>query len=299
MRILVSGASGLVGSALVPALREDGHRLWRLVRGAAGAEDAVRWDPAAGEIDRPALAACAPEGVVHLAGESIAGGRWTAAKKARIRDSRVRGTELLARACAALETPPRLFVSASAIGYYGDRGEQLVDEDSPPGTGFLAGVCRRWEAAAEPVRQAGARLVWLRLGVVLAKEGGALAQMLTPFRLGLGGKVGSGRQWLSWIALDDVVGVVRHLLAQDGIAGPLNTVAPQPVRNRELTRALGRALKRPAVLPLPAFAARLILGEMADELLLASTRVDASRLVASGYAFRWPQLEPLLAHLLA
>ena len=297
MKILVSGSSGLIGTALVSALTSNSHEVTRLVRGQPpSGEKAARWDPMAGTIDASALEGV--DAVVHLAGENIAA-RWTATQKAKIRDSRVRGTQLLCETLARLSSPPQVLVSASAIGYYGDRGEEILTDESPPGRGFLPEVCRAWEAATEPAKQRGMRVVILRLGMVLSAAGGALAKMLPPFRLGLGGMVGSGRQYMSWIALDDVVGTIQHAIVTDALQGPTNAVAPQAVTNQEFTRTLGKALGRPTLLPLPAFAARLIFGEMADELLLASTRVQPAKLVASGHRFRYPELEAALRHVLA
>lgn len=297
MRILVSGSTGLVGSALVPLLTSGGHEVVRLVRGAPqpGARD-IHWDPDAGKLDEAALEGI--DAVVHLAGESIASGRWTAAKKTRIRDSRVRGTRLLSEALARRQQPPRVLVSASAIGYYGDRGEELLTEDSPVGTGFLAEVCRDWEQATEPAAAKGIRVVNLRFGVILTPAGGALAKMLFPFRMGVGGKIGSGRQYTSWIALDDAIGAVQHALVNEAVRGPVNGVAPRPVTNLEFTKTLGRVLGRPTIFPMPAFAARLAFGEMAQELLLAGARVEPARLGQTGYRFRYPDLEGALRHLL-
>jgi uncharacterized protein (TIGR01777 family) len=297
MNILVTGASGLIGTALGPSLTSRGHEVTRLVRGQSPSEGkSARWDPMAGSIDASALAGV--DAVVHLAGENIAE-RWTAAKKARIRDSRVKGTQLLCETLTRLPSPPKVLVSASAIGYYGDRGEETLTDDSPPGRGFLPEVCRAWEAAAEPARQQGIRVVHLRLGVVLSAAGGALAKMLPPFRLGLGGVLGSGRQYMSWIALDDVVGAIQHAIVTDALQGPTNAVAPNAVTNQEFTKTLGKVLGRPTAIPLPAFGARLMFGEMADELLLASARVQPTKLLASGYQFRYPELEDALRHVLA
>ncbi len=296
MNVLLTGSSGLIGSALAPALSGDGHRVRRLRRAASTAAGATSWNPADGAFAAGALDGI--DAVVHLAGENIAGGRWTAARKARIRDSRVDGTRRLSEALAALDTPPRVLVAASAIGFYGDRGDALLDESAAPGTGFLPEVSRSWEAAAAPAREAGIRVVHLRIGVVLSPAGGALAQMLLPFRLGVGGVLGSGDQYMSWIALDDVVGVVRHALPDESLSGPVNTVAPQAVTNREFTRTLGKVLRRPTILPAPAFALRVALGEMADALLLASTRVDPAALRATTFEFRHPQLDGALRQLL-
>jgi len=295
MKILVSGASGLVGGTLVPFLTTGGHDVRRLGRGRKRAGTVV-WDPEAGSIDRAGLDGI--DAVVHLAGENIAGGRWTAEKKARIRDSRVVGTRLLCEALAAMARPPKVLVAASAIGFYGDRGNDPVDEDSAPGAGFLADVCREWEAATAPAAAAGIRVVNLRLGVVLSGAGGALATMLTPFKLGLGGPVGGGRQYMSWIAIDDVADAVLFALTTPSLSGPVNAVSPGVVTNAEFTATLAKVLSRPAVVPMPAVAVRLLLGEMGEELLLASTRVAPQRLEAADFHFRFPTLEPALRHVL-
>jgi uncharacterized protein (TIGR01777 family) len=292
-KILVSGSSGLIGAALVPALQSNGYEVVRLVRGAS-ASGRVGWDPA-----RP----LAPESVsgfeviIHLAGESIVG-RWTEAKKRRIRESRVQGTRALAAALAKAPQPPRLLISASAIGYYGNRGEETLREDSSSGDGFLPEVCREWEAAAEPASKAGIRAVQMRFGVVLSALGGALQKMLLPFRMGVGGKVGNGRQWMSWIAIDDLVGAIQHVIKTDTLRGPVNGVGPGPVRNAEFTKTLASVLSRPAIFPMPGFAARLAFGQMADELLLASQRVEPAKLMASGYVFQKPDLSTALEDIL-
>jgi uncharacterized protein (TIGR01777 family) len=296
MKILVSGASGLIGSALVPFLTTGGHQVVRLVRpGGKQQQDTVSWDPSAGTIDAAALDGV--DAVVHLAGENVAV-RWTAEKKARIHGSRVDGTKLLVQALTNLKHPPKTLVAASAIGYYGDRDADVVDEDSAPGKGFLADVVREWEAATEPAAGRGIRVVNLRIGVVLSAAGGALATMLPPFRLGAGGRIGSGEQYMSWIAIDDVIGAILHALVTPSVSGPLNAAAPHPVTNRVFTSTLGRVLSRPTVVPLPAFAVKLAFGEMGEELLLGSTRVDPHRLTQSGYQFRFPELETALRHLL-
>jgi uncharacterized protein (TIGR01777 family) len=236
---------------------------------------------------------------VHLAGESIATGRWTAARKARILESRAKGTRLLAEALAGLEPRPKVLVSASAIGYYGDRGDEALTEDSGSGSAFfLSNVCRQWESATEPAADAGIRVANLRFGVILSAGGGALPRLLTPFRLGVGGTLGSGKQFMSWIAVDDAVGAILHALTTKALRGPVNAVSPQPVTNREFTKALGRVLGRPTLFPMPAFAARLAFGQMADELLLCSQRVEPAKLLASDYQFRFPDLEGALRHLL-
>jgi uncharacterized protein (TIGR01777 family) len=298
MKIFVSGATGLMGSALSVDLAAAGHTVYRLVRDRRMATGGnVYWNPAAGELDTAALADA--DAVVNLAGESIAGGRWTAKQKEAILRSRVDGTRTIAGALAQPNGRPKILVNASAIGYYGNRGDELLVESSPSGSGdFLSDVCRQWEAATEPAAQAGVRVVAVRFGVVLSTEGGALAKMLFPFRMGAGGKVGSGRQFLSWIALDDAVDAVIACLTNDALCGPVNLVAPRPVTNYEFTKTLGRVLRRPTILPLPALAARLAFGQMADELLLASQRVQPAKLLAAGYTFRYPDLEAALVRVL-
>jgi uncharacterized protein (TIGR01777 family) len=295
MRVAVTGASGLIGSALVPFLRSGGHEVLRLVRREAG-EGEARWDPATGYVDAAALDGM--DAVVHLAGENIAAGRWTVRRKRRIRESRVRGTRVLADALAGMPVPPAALLSASATGYYGDRGDEELDESSGPGEGFLAGLCRDWEGAAAPASRVGMRVVTLRLGVLLTPAGGALAKMLPPFRLGLGGRIGPGTQYVAWIGMDDLLAALLHVLANPSLEGPVNLVAPRPVTNAELARALGRVLRRPAAIPLPAPVARLLLGEMADEALLASARVVPARLLESGLAFRDAEIEGALRRLL-
>lgn len=300
MRIIVTGAGGLVGAALVPSLLGRGHEVTRLVRRTPQTDGAgvreVAWHPERGEMDAAALEG--HDAAVHLAGENIAEGRWTKEKKRRIRESRVRGTRLLAETLARLKQKPRVLISASAIGYYGDRGAEVLTEQSTAGAGFLAEVCREWEAAAEPARDASIRTVLLRFGLILSAEGGALAKMLLPFKLGVGGKVGSGRQYYSWIALNDVINIIHFALADESLSGPVNVVAPEPVTNAEFTKALGGVLGRPTFFPAPAFGLRLALGEMADALLLASERVVPVRLESAGYGFKYPSLESALRHLL-
>ena len=296
MRTLLTGASGLIGQAVHSYLTADGHTVVSLTRSSKPARDRqVRWDPSTGALDADELENFGA--VVHLAGESIVG-RWTPEKKARILESRVQGTRLLCESLAHLRDRPLVIISASAIGFYGDRGEEVLNEESSEGSLFLSKVASAWEAATEPARRNGIRVVNLRIGFVLSKAGGGLATMLLPFKLGAGGRVGSGRQYLSWIALDDVVGAISHAILSDGLRGPVNAVAPHPVTNREFTKALGRVLWRPTVFPLPVFAAHLMFGEMADNLLLASTRVEPARLLASGFEFRYPQLKGALRHVL-
>jgi len=297
MKILVSGSHGLVGRALVRSLTGDGHEVVRLVRGerAFGAPE-VGWQPEQGRIDAEHIEGV--HAVVHLAGESIASGRWSAEKKKAIRDSRVKGTALLSDALTCLSQTPVVFLSASAIGYYGDRGDELLTEESVAGKDFLAGVCKEWEAATRPAVEKGIRTVCARFGIILDPNGGALGKMLPPFRMGVGGKVGDGKQWMSWIALDDVVNGLKFLIEDESVKGPVNFVAPEPVTNAEFTKTLGRVLKRPTFFPVPAFGARLAFGEMADALLLSSQRVEPSVLEDKGFMFSWPTLEPALRHLL-
>ena len=296
MNILISGASGLVGSALIPALESAGHSVRRLVRvrPQAGSPD-VYWDPL-GSFD-PVGGIEGFDALVNLAGESVVG-RWTKHKKSRILNSRVQGTMTLASAAARSKKPPKVLVSASAVGYYGNRGDEALTEESTSGSGFLADVARQWETAIGLATRAGIRTAMLRMGFILSPRGGGLARMLPPFRMGVGGRLGSGRQWMSWISIDDVVGAIQHALATDALWGPVNTVAPHPVTNAEFTRTLGRILGRPTIFPMPAFAARLAFGEMANDLLLASQRVQPLKLQNSGFQFRHPELEGALRELL-
>ncbi len=294
MNVLISGATGLIGSALIPELEAGGHGVTRLSRSQSG-PDTIRWDPEAGTIEGDLEGT---EAVVHLAGESIAQGRWSPQKKQQILDSRVKGTRLLAEKISGLPTPPKVMVSASAVGYYGDRGEEVLKEESSPGTDFLAGVCREWEAAAEPARQADIRVVHPRIGVVLSPKGGALGTTLPIFKLGGGGKIGNGNQWLSWVAIDDVAGSIVHALTNETVEGPVNVGSPNPMTNAGYTKVLGKVLGRPTVLPLPAPVIRVMLGEVADSLLLSSGRMRPAKLEATGYEFRYPQLEGALRHLL-
>jgi uncharacterized protein len=297
MRVLISGSSGLVGSRLVPFLATAGHGVVRLVRSETVASDSIHWNPAVGTIDPASIEGF--EAVVHLAGENIAGARWTPAQKERIRASRVGPTHLLCEALARAQQRPKVMVAASAIGYYGDRGDELLNEESEPGAGFLAEVCTAWERATKPAAASGMRVVNLRIGVVLAPQGGALAKMLTPFRMGLGGMLGTARQFMSWIEIGDLLAAIQHCLMRDDLSGAVLAVSPNPVTNREFTKTLGRVLSRPTLFPAPAFVLRIAIGEMADGLLLASTRATPSRLLSSGYRFRFPELEPALRHVLA
>lgn len=290
MKVVITGASGMIGSALRGLLEKRGDQVIAMTR-------PDRWDPEAGTIDRELLAREAPEAVVHLAGENIGDQRWTDERKQKLRDSRTKGTDLIARTIASLEKKPRVFVSASAIGIYGNRGDEILSDESTAGTGFLAELCRDWESAAEPAREAGIRVVHPRIGVVFAREGGALQKMLLPFRLGVGGRLGSGKQWMSWVAREDVTGAILFAIERDAISGPLNVVAPQPVRNSDLTKALGRVLGRPTIFPVPKLALKLALGEMAEEAVLSSACVTPARLQATGFPFRFPDLVPLLRSL--
>ena len=297
MRVAVSGSGGLIGSALMKALTGSGHDVLRMVRRALfPGEKAVRWDPGAGGVDVAGLEGV--DAVVHLAGENIAAGRWNTARKAAIRDSRVTGTRHLCEALADLSNPPKTLVCASAIGYYGGRGDNVVTEDSPAGTGFLAEVCRDWEEASAPAARKGIRVVVLRIGMVLALDGGALSRMLPVFRAGLGGVLGSGSQYVSWIARDELPAIVLHALSREDLRGPVNAVAPRPATNRELTEAIGKLLSRPVLFSVPAFALRIALGEMADVLLLSGCRAVPRRLEETGYRFLYPELWGTLRHLL-
>jgi len=293
MKIVVAGASGLVGTALVAALRSDGHVVHRLVRRAANAADEIAWDPARGEIDRGHMADV--DAVVNLAGENLGAGRWTQARRGRILRSRIDATRTLVAAMLGVTPRPPVFLRASAVGFYGDRGDDKLTEASGPGRGFLAEVCQAWEGAAQPVEEAGGRTVRMRFGVILAANAGALAKMLPLFRFGLGGRLGTGRQWMSWISLEDAVGAIRHVLRDERCHGPVNIVAPGAVTNAEFTRELARVLHRPAFLPAPAWGLRLALGRaMANEALLASTRAEPAELSRVGYAFLQPDLEAAL-----
>lgn len=296
MRILVSGSSGLMGSALVPLLTKAGHTANRLVRGVARAEGDVQWDPEVGAIDQSKLRGV--EAVVHLAGENIARSRWTPEVKERIHTSRVRGTRVLSEALARLPERPQVLVSASAVGYYGNRGDEVLTEESGPGQDFLAQVCREWEAATAAASEAGIRAVIPRFGAVLSPTGGALERILPLFRKGIGGRIGSGRQYMSWVAIDDALGVIQKALEDEDLAGPVNATSPNPVTNEEFTRSLSRVLGRPALFSVPASALRLAVGEMADVVLLASQRVVPTRLQAAGFTFRYPDLEGALRHVL-
>ena len=293
-KILVSGVSGPIGAALLPSLRASGWFVVRLVRGQLTSRDQIAWDPAK-PISPQAVSGF--DAVIHLAGESIFG-RWTVAKKARILNSRLDGTMNLAHALANAEEKPKVFVCGSAIGYYGNRGDELLREESAPGAGFLADVCQRWEEATTPAVQADIRTAHLRTGIVLSPKGGALRAMLLPFKLGVGGRTGDGRQWMSWIDVQDMVGAIHHILKNDLLQGPVNMVAPKPVTNGEFARTLASVLSRPAIFPLPAFMVKTIFGEMGEELLLGSQKVEPGKLISSGYPFRFRELRTSLQAIL-
>jgi len=293
-QILVSGVSGPIGAALLPPLKTRGYEVTRLVRGAVTGADQIAWDP--GKPIAPE-AVSGFDAVIHLAGESIVG-RWTDEKKMKIRDSRVAGTAALAAALAQAKDKPQVFACSSAIGYYGDRDNEVLTEQSPSGSGFLSDVCREWEAATQSAADAGIRTVQMRTGIVLSPKGGALGKMLTPFKMGVGGKIGDGRQWMSWIDVQDMVGAIHHVLKSDLLEGPVNMVAPKPVTNEEFTKTLASALSRPAIFPLPAFVVKLAFGEMGETVLLGSQRVEPTQLVMSGYPFRFSSLRASLENIL-
>lgn len=294
MNILASGTSGPIGGALLPALTSVGHHVTRLVRRPPAGADEIQWEPAKPVVPETVSGY---DAVIHLAGETIVG-HWDEKKKQRIRDSRINSTHSLVQALAQAAQKPRVLITASAIGYYGNRGDERLTENSRPGSNFLATVCRDWEAETKPAADAGIRTVQLRIGVMLSMAGGALKQMVTPFRFGLGGIIGNGKQYWSWVALEDVVGAVQHALAHEGLSGPVNAVSPNPLTNIDFTRAIAQVLRRPALFPLPVFAVRLFFGQMGEELLLASARVLPTKLEASGYKFRYPELKPALVDIL-
>ncbi len=298
MKILISGASGLVGKALAHSLKGDGHAVARLVRPGGGSLSPgdILWDPMAATVDAPAMEGA--DAVAHLSGASIAGGRWTPARKAVLRSSRIGSTRVLVDTLSGLKKKPRVFLCASATGYYGNRGDELLTESSEAGTDFLALLARDWEAEARRAELAGIRTVLLRFGVVLSAEGGALPRMLTPFKYGIGGRLGSGNQWMSWITLEDAVEIVCLAITSDEFSGPVNIVAPNPVRNSEFTRITATTLRRPAIFSAPAFALRIVLGEMADPLLLSSQRAIPERLIAIGCEFRFANLDAALRSIL-
>lgn len=289
MRVGIAGASGLIGKPLVASLESRGIEVSRLVRSAPKSDREIEWHPDRGMIDAAALEGI--DALLNFAGDGIADGRWTKEKKRRIHDSRINGTKLLSETIANLSAKPKTFINACAIGFYGDRGAELIDEDSAPGAGFLAGVCREWEQATSAAEQAGIRVVRLRLGVVLTRDGGIVGSMLRPFKMGLGGKLGSGKQYISWITIEDTIAAINFILNHDNLSGPINLVAPQPATNTEFTKALGHALSRPTFMAMPAFIVRLVFGsEMANEMMLSSTRVSPSVLNEAGYQFQYPEI---------
>lgn len=295
MRIAITGASGLIGTALGAYLGTGGHEVLRLVRRETQAPDEVFWKPSAGEIDAARLEGV--DAVIHLAGANVGDQRWSDERKALIMDSRTEGTGLIARALAGLENKPKVLISASAIGIYGDeRGDEVLTEDASAGGGFLAEVCEAWEAAADPAREAGIRVVHPRIGVVLSAEGGALDKMLTPFKAGVGGPIGGGQQWMSWVSMDDVIAAIHHCIATESLEGPVNVCSPNPETNKAFTKTLGRVIRRPTFMPVPAFAIKTLYGQMGKETVLASQRVQPARLLASGFEFSWPDLEGCLRH---
>ncbi len=292
MRVLISGSSGLIGTALVRSLESSGHGVTRLVRpNSAGGSNDIEWDPASGSLDARQLEGF--DAAIHLSGENVASGRWSAEQKARIRDSRVESTELLANALAGLDSPPGVFACASATGYYGDRSDEVLAEDAAPGTDFLAGVGVEWENATAPASEAGIRVVNMRISVVLTASGGMVATVGPIFRLGLGGRLGTGRQYLSWISREDIIRAMEWILERDDLSGPVNLCSPNPVTNSEFTRTMGRILRRPTLFPVPRFALRITQGEITD-MLLASVRATPGKLSASGFEFRHPNLEDAL-----
>lgn len=296
MKIAVGGSTGLVGSALVPFLTTGGHEVVRLTRSGRGAdENSIEWNPSAGTIDAAGLEGC--EAVVHLGGKNIAC-RWSNRTKEVLKNSRVESATLLSQTLAEMDNPPKVFVCASAIGYYGHRGDDVMTEDSPPGPRFISELCQAWEDATAPAREAGIRVINLRIGVVLSPQGGALKKMLFPFKMGGGGIVGSGRQHWSWIDLDDLIRVILHCVQTESLSGPVNGTSPQVVTNREFTKTLGKVLRRPTIFPMPAFVVKAAFGEMGEELMLASTCCDSSKLVESGFQFGYGDLESSLRHLL-
>jgi len=292
MNVVVGGAHGLVGSALVPRLLSREHRVVRLVRGRPARDSSeIAWDPESGTLDRTRLRDASPDAIVNLAGANLARWPWTAAYKRQMWESRVRSNALLAEAVTELARKPAVFHSASAVGYYGNRGDEILREESSPGVGFLADLCRAWEGATEPAARAGTRVVQTRFGVILTAAGGALPKIAMPFRLGAGGRIGSGRQYMPWVALEDAVEAIVMAIERNDLAGPLNVVSPQAVTNAEFAKTLARVVRRPALIPLPASAARLLFGEMAREALLAGQRVEPAKLLALGYVVRHPSLE--------
>lgn len=296
MKVLLAGSSGLVGIALILALKKQGHEVTRLVRKKSPEENTFLWAPAQGEIDEKALVG--QDAVINMCGDNVASGLWTTKKRKRILESRTQTTRLLVTKMKEMASPPKVFINASAMGFYGDQGETLLSEDHPCGEGFLAEVCQKWEEAADEIKGSPVRLIKLRIGVVLDLEGGALQKMLPAFKCGVAGRLGSGKQYMSWISLADVINIILFTLENESVSGAINTVAPNPVTNSEFTQALGKVLGRPTILPAPAFALKLALGDMAKEMLLASTRVSSQKLIDAGYTFQDENLEDALRNIL-
>jgi uncharacterized protein len=294
MKILISGASGLIGTHLIPTLKAKGHEIFSLVRKTPKSSDEIRWDAKEGFSDSEQAKLENFDAVIHLAGDNVASENWSPEKKRRIRESRTVGTRVLVDALRKTQNPPKIFVSASATGFYGNRGDEVLTEESPKGEGFLPEVCDEWEREAHKAEDFGARTTFLRTGVVLTKDGGALEKMLTPFKFGVGGTVGSGKQWMSWIALDDVLDIYHFALETDALRGAVNTTAPNPVTNEAFTEALGKALHRPTVVPVPEFAIKLLFGEMGERLLLEGQKVLPKKLLDAGFEFKFPNLEEAL-----
>lgn len=291
MKILISGASGLVGTHLIPTLKAKGHEVFRLVRKTPQSADEIQWDAGKGFSESERVRLENFQSVVHLAGDNVASENWSEEKKRKIRDSRVIGTKVLVDALKTLQSPPQILVSASATGFYGDRKDEILNEDSAKGVGFLSEVCAAWEAESIKAEQFGARVVMPRIGIVLTKDGGALEKMLTPFKFGVGGRIGSGRQWMSWIALEDLIRIIHFALENESLHGAVNAVAPNPVTNEEFTRIFGKVLHRPTILPVPEFAVKLMFGEMGETLLLEGARVLPKRLTENGFEFEFANLE--------
>lgn len=294
MKVAITGSTGLVGKKIVARLEGGGHQVVKLVRGTPKSQNEFSWDPMQGKLDAKAFHGV--DAVIHLAGENIASKRWSSEQKAKIKQSRVKGTELIAQTLAGMDSPPRTFISTSAVGYYGSRGSEMLTEESTSGAGFLAAVCRDWEDATKTAEYKGIRVVHARLGVVLSKEGGALKLMLPPFLLGGGGPLGNGQQYMSWIDLDDTASTFVYMLTADNVTGAVNIVSPDPVTNAEFTKTLAGVIHRPAFFVVPEFAVKMMFGEMGEECLLGSNRVSANKLVASGFKFAYPELETALKH---
>ncbi|MCC6980473.1 MAG: TIGR01777 family oxidoreductase [Candidatus Melainabacteria bacterium] len=294
MKVAITGSTGLVGKKIVARLEGGGHQVVKLVRGKPKDQSEFSWDPMGGKIDPKAFEGA--DAVIHLAGENIASKRWSSEQKAKIKQSRVKGTELIAHTIAIMDNPPRTLISTSAVGYYGSRGSEMLSEKSTSGKGFLAAVCRDWEDATKSAEHKGLRVVHARLGVVLSREGGALKLMLPPFLMGGGGPLGNGQQYMSWIDLDDTASAFIYLLTADGVSGPVNIVSPDPVTNAEFTKTLASVIHRPAFFAVPEFAVKMMFGEMGEECLLGSNRVSADKLVSSGFKFAYPELETALKH---